>query len=128
MRQIGVLLPKESPIAPSFRLNYDLPTPIFEDNKGTRDMIEAGRVTSNLKHLDLPVTYLHILHESATIKTAEATSKTMVANFLTKQETGPIHLRSTKWVTGRQNYPPINSPHYAELTKQFCFPCSNVLL
>lgn len=117
LRQIGVLLPSSSPITPSFKLNYELPTPVFEDNKGTRDMLAAGRVTSNLKHIDVPLTYLHTLHESSIIKTAEASSKTMLANFMTKQETGPTHLRSTKWATGREYYPPCNSDHYAELTK-----------
>jgi len=99
-------------------LNYELPTPVFEDNKGTREMLAAGRVTSNLKHIDVPLAYLNTLHESSTIKTATAISKTMLANFMTKQETGPSHLRSTKWATGREYYPPPrNSAHFAELTK-----------
>lgn len=125
MRQIGILFPHASPISSSFKLNYTLPTPVFEDNKGTRDMIAAGRVTSNLKHVDIPLTYLHALHESGTLKTsappvlktAAASSRTMLANFMTKQESGPNHIKSTKWVTGRQHYPSINSDHYAILTK-----------
>ena len=117
LRQIGLALPSASPILPSFRLNYELPSPIFEDNKGTRDMLAAGRVTSNLKHIDIPLTYLHGLHESGTITTSRANSHTMVANFITKQETGPQHLKSTKWITGRENYPPRNSNHFKEMTK-----------
>lgn len=91
-------IPKASPVLPLFWLNYTQPSPIFEENKGTRDMLAAGKVTSNLKHVDIPLTYLHALHESATIKTLEASSGTVMANFLTKQETGPQHLESTKWV------------------------------
>ena len=116
-RQIGLTIPVASPILPSFALNYKMPTSIFEDNKGTRDMLSAGRITSNLKHIDIPLTYLHSLHESGTICTKAAGSKTMLANFLTKQETGPIHLKSTQWITGRKNYPPVTSTHYQELTK-----------
>ena len=116
LRQIGVLIPKSSPILPSFQLNYQLPTPVFEDNKGTRDMLAAGKVTSNLKHIDVPLTYLHSLHESATITTKTAQSSTMMANFMTKQETGPQHIKSTKWVTGRQFYPPHSSEHFRLLT------------
>ena len=117
MRQIGVTLPTASPVLPSFKLNYDMPSPIFEDNKGTRDMLAAGKVTSNLKHVDIPLTYLHSLHESGTIKTSRANSSTMVANFLTKQETGPQHIKSTKWITGRQYYPPRSSDHFKTLTE-----------
>jgi len=117
LRQIGLALPHASPILPSFRLNYEMPSPIFEDNKGTRDMLAAGKVTSNLKHVDIPLTYLHSLHESATITTSRANSATMVANFLTKQETGPQHIKSTKWITGRQYYPPRTSNHFKTLTQ-----------
>ena len=117
LQQIGVVLAEPSPINASFKSSYELPTPVFEDNKGTRDMLAAGRVISNFKHIDIPLTYLHTLHESSTIKTATATSKTMLANFMTKQETGPSHLRSTKWATGREYYAPHKSAHYAELTK-----------
>ena len=49
--QIGLTIPTASPIFPSFSLNYKLPTCIFEDNKRTRDMLAAGKVTSNLKQL-----------------------------------------------------------------------------
>jgi len=116
LRQIGVVLSDFSPINASFKLNYELPTPVFEDNKGTREMLAAGRVTS-LKHIDVLLMYLNTLHESSTIKTATAISKTMLANFMTKQETGPSHLCSTKWATGREYYPPRNLAHFAELTK-----------
>jgi len=81
-------------------------------------MLAAGKVTSNLKHVDIPLTYLHALHESATITTSKANSSTMVANFLTKQETGPQHIKSTKWITGRQYYPPPSSEHFKTLTKE----------
>ena len=117
LRQIGISLPHSSPILPSFKLNYNLPTPIFEDNKGTRDMLAARKVTSNLKHIDIPLTYLHSLHASSVISTAKATSSTMLANFTTKQETGPQHIRSTKRITGREFYPPITSEHFKTLTK-----------
>jgi len=117
LRQIGLTLPQASPVLPSFQLNYTLPTPIFEDNKGTRDMLAAGKVTSNLKHVDIPLTYLHSLHESSTITTLRAGSTTMVANFLTKQETGPQHLKSIRWISGRQYYPSRNSEHFKLLTK-----------
>jgi len=118
LRQIGLTMPKASPpVLPSFALNYELPSPIFEDNKGTRDMLAAGKVTSNLKHVDIPLTYLHSLHESSTITTSRAGTSTMVANFLTKQETGPQHMKSTKWITGRQYYPPRNPDHYKLLAK-----------
>jgi len=117
LRQIGMSIPSASPVLPSFALSYEMPSPVFEDNKGTRDMLAAGKVTSNLKHVDIPLTYLHALHESATITTKAASSSTMAANFLTKQETGPQHLKSLKWISGREYYPPRTSDHFMELSK-----------
>ena len=38
---MGVHLREASPVMTNFEANYNSPTPIFEDNKGTRDMLEA---------------------------------------------------------------------------------------
>ena len=55
MQQIGLRLRDATPVIPSFETNFNSPTPIFEDNKGTRDMLNAEQLTSNLKHMDISV-------------------------------------------------------------------------
>ena len=46
MQQIGLSIPNPTPIVLALENNYNSPTPIFEDNKGTRDMIDANKITS----------------------------------------------------------------------------------
>ena len=66
LQQIGQLLLKPSHLFTSLRTCYDKPTQIFEDNKGTIDMCAAEWVTSNHKHIDALLQYLHELHEKGT--------------------------------------------------------------
>ena len=117
MQQIGVRLRDASPILASFVTNFNSPTPIFEDNKGTRDMLDAQQTTSNLKHLDVPLTYVHEQHENSVILCLPCKSEHMFADTMTKQETGPKHLQARDWYVGKKFYPPVNSKHYQLLTK-----------
>lgn len=117
IHQMGIRLRDASPILANFDANYNSPTPIFEDNKGTRDMLQAQQVTSNLKHMDIPLRYVHEEHENGALLCLPCSSENMFADTLTKQETGPKHLLARKWYVGHRFYPPVNSQHYQELTK-----------
>ena len=116
MQQIGLSIPDPTPIVSALENNYNSPTPIFEDNKGTRDMIHANKITSNLKHIDLPLKYVHQLNEAGTLICLPCDSQNMFADTFTKQETGPKHLQARKWYMGQKFYPPVNSEHYKLLT------------
>ena len=117
IQQIGLSIPNPTPIVSSLQHNYNSPTPIFEDNKGTRDMIDAMKVTSNLKHIELPLKYVHELNESGTLLCLPCDSQNMFADTFTKQETGPKHLQARRWYMGQKFYPPVNSEHYKLLTR-----------
>lgn len=45
LQQIGIRLKDATPILTSFSDIFNSPTPIFEDNKGTRDMLAAQQTT-----------------------------------------------------------------------------------
>ena len=117
LQQIGIQLREATPILTNFETNYNRPTPIFEDNKGTRDMLAAQQVTSNLKHIDIPLRYVHEEHEYGGLVCLPCSSENMFADSLTKQETGPKHILARNWYVGHCFYPPVNSKHYKELTK-----------
>ena len=87
MQQIGMSIKDPSPILSALENNYNSATPIFEDNKGTRDLIDANKVTSNLKHIDLPLKYVHELNECGTLTCMPCASQNMFADTFTKQET-----------------------------------------
>ena len=64
LQQLGRLLYKPTPVYQSLNQNTKMPTPIYEDSKGCRDMLKAQRVTANLKHLEIPFQFMHGLHYS----------------------------------------------------------------
>ena len=59
LQQIGQLLVDTSPMFTCFKTGHEQPTTIFEDNKGAHNMFKLGRVTNNLKHLDILLEFMH---------------------------------------------------------------------
>ena len=116
LQQLGHHLHRPSTIHTSMSIHSSQPTCIFEDNKGARDCISAGRITSNLKHVDVPLTYLHEQHENGSLACKPCPSNLMQADMLTKQLTGPKHHEQTQWNFGYRYYPPTNSEHYKLLS------------
>ena len=100
LQQLGMLLYNPSPIHSAINQNLKMPSPIFEDNKGCRDMLQAQRVTSNLKHMEIPFQYMHGLHFCGTLTCLPCGTKLMFADTLTKQETGPKHAQGRNWYMG----------------------------
>ena len=77
LQQIGIRLKDACPVLANFNANLKFPTPIFEDNKGTRDMIDARQVTTNLRHVDIPLHYVHELHENGVVTCLPCSSEHM---------------------------------------------------
>ena len=117
LQQLGIRLHGATPVLANFDANFTSPTPIFEDNKGTRDMLNAEQTTSNLKYMDVPLHYVHEQHEYSVITCLPCGSKNMFADTMTKQETGTKHIHARNWYVGKKFYPPVNSDHYKLLTK-----------
>lgn len=98
-------------------LGYPLsePTPMFEDNNGTHDLIEAGRMTPGLKHIDVPLCYIHQKHKSGEFIVKECSTHLMLADGLNKALSGPIIRHHSNIYTGRRYAPPPTSEHYTLL-------------
>ena len=60
------------------------PTPVHEDNKGTCDLIEAGRQTPRIKHVDIPLCYLHQKYKSGEFTIHQCSTHLMLADGLNK--------------------------------------------
>lgn len=112
IQQIGIRVRDAYPILANFETNFNSPTPIFEDNIGTRDVLDAQQTTSNLKYMDVPLTYVHEQHENSVILCLPCKSEHVFADTMTKQEIGPKHLHACDWYVGKKFYPPVNSKHY----------------
>ena len=95
------------------------PTIIFEDNKGTSDIVRAGRLTPRVKHIDIPLCYIHEQNAIKSFDIAECPSHLMLADGLNKALTGPVIQRHSRWYTGYRYYPKPGTQHSIELMK----PC-----
>lgn len=95
------------------------PTPMFEDNKGTFDLIEAGRLTPRSKHIDVPLCYVYEKYKSGEFIVSECSMHLMLADGLNKALPGPTLKHHSNIYTGRRFLPPKDSFHYTELIR-FC--------
>ena len=92
------------------------PTVIFEDNKGTSDIVRAGRLTPRVKHIDVPLCYIHQQNQLQSFDVAECPTHLMLADGLNKALAGPTIKRHSRWYTGHRYYPKPGSAHYNAIT------------
>ena len=76
----------------------------------------SDRVTSNLKHVDLPLQYMHDIHEMAILQCVKCSTHVQWADMFTKQAPGIIHINPCGCYMGRRFYPPVGTEHYMLLT------------
>ena len=71
-------------------------------------MIAAERVTSNLNHIDLPLTYIHQQSRNGSIKSVQCPSRHLWAK----------HLAARNNYTCKRFHPPHTSEHHKLLTER----------
>lgn len=93
------------------------PTPVFEDNKGTLDLIKKGCQTHCAKHVNVRLCYLHEKHKSGEFIVHECSTDLMLADGLNKALTGPAICRHSYIYTGRRFLPLSTTQHFKDLTR-----------
>jgi len=93
------------------------PTTIFEDNQGTSDIVNAGRLTPRVKHIDIPLCFIHDHHKQGSFEVKRCHTTLMLADGLNKALAGPVIKRHSDQYTGKRFYPKQNSPHHNALLK-----------
>ena len=73
------------------------PTPHYEDNTMVINIAHAHRVTPRLKHMDLPVCYIHNEYRLGTFTTSYRESRFMLPDFITKAHSVPSLLHILSW-------------------------------
>ena len=81
-------------------------------------MFKSGRVTSNLKHIDLPLQYMHDIHERGILQCVPCSTHVQWADTFTKQASGALHLSHRRWYTGKRFHPPVGSDHHNKMTSR----------
>ena len=88
------------------------PTVHWEDNTSCISVVEAKRVTTRVKHIDIPVCFLQEQFDNGLFLPKYEKSSFMPADMCTKPCSGPIISRSTKWMTGFRFYSTSETEHY----------------
>ena len=74
--------------------------------------MQAGRLTPRVKHIDIPLKYLHDQHKDGIFEVQKCSTHLMLADYLNKPLPGPSIHRITAINVGRRFYPPLHTPHY----------------
>ena len=93
-------------------LHTGAPTVHWKDNKSCISVVEYKRVNPTVEHIDIPVCFLQEQFENGLFLPKYEKSSVMPADMYTKPCSGPIIIRSNKWVTGFRFYPTSETEHY----------------
>ena len=93
-------------------LQTGAPTVHWEDNTSCISVVEAKIVTPIVKHIDIPVFFLQEKFYNGLFLPKYENSSVVPADMCTKPCSGPIIIRSTKWMTGFIFYPTSETEHY----------------
>ena len=76
------------------------PTKVYEDNEAVASTVTSHRITPRLRHIDIPLCYLHDEHAKGAFEVVKAPGRMQIANMGTKPESGPAILRNSSLSMG----------------------------
>ena len=97
-------------------------TPGYKNNQPTIDMIKAGKVTTHVKHIAVPVACLNEQCFCGMVEPMHLDAKIQPADMGTKPISGPLPHDHFWNVCGAQFYPSESSEHYKSLELHVCNP------
>ena len=88
------------------------PLQIFEDSQPCIDALKANTVTSRVKHIAVPIHYIHQQITAGKVDFQKIDTKLNLADSGTKPNPSPTHFRQWNQAIGVRFYPPKDSEHY----------------
>lgn len=88
------------------------PLTIFEDSQPCIDVLKANTVTSRVKHIAVPIHFIHQLISQGRIDILKIDTNLNLADSGTKPNSAPVHFRQFDQAIGVRFYPPPESEHY----------------
>lgn len=76
------------------------PTRHHEDNQPSINIISANKVTSRVRHVHIPICYMHYHYDCGTFAPSFCKGTLMCADICTKPTAGPLHHRHFNWLRG----------------------------
>ena len=89
-----------------------LPTPIYKDSQLCIDVLEAKAVTTQVKHIAVPIHFIHEHTNDGRFVMRKIGTNLNLSDSGTKPNPAPIHFRQYDHTTGVRFYPPKESGHY----------------
>ena len=89
-----------------------LPTHIYEDSQPCIDVLEAKTVTSQVKHIAVPIHFIHDQIQNGIFVMRKIGTNLNLCDSGTKPNPASIHFRQYDHTSGVRFYPPPNSSHY----------------
>ena len=94
------------------------PTPLHEDNSAVISPVKANKITSRMRHVDIPLCCMHNEYNLQTFDIGHCPSKIMITNFLTKPLSAPSLARETAFAMGHMHLQTIGEDHFNRLTSR----------
>lgn len=91
------------------------PFPLYIDSKPCIDSLEANTVTTRVKHIAVPIKFIHEKITLDRIKLNWIDTTLNLADSGTKPNPSPTHFRHYDYLIGVRFYPPKGSEHYTLL-------------
>ena len=88
------------------------PHPIFLDSQPCIDAVEANTVTTRVKHIAVPIHFIHEHIEASRIRTDKIDTTLNIADSGTKPNPSPTLFRHYDFVIGVRHYPLPDTEHY----------------
>ena len=92
------------------------PTKAYEDNGAVVYSVLSHRITPRLRHVGIPICYLHHEHGNGLFEATSIPYRIQFANTCTKPESGPRLMRSSSIAMGHSHIRQLPQEPYDQLT------------
>ena len=99
------------------------PTKAYEDNKAAVSSVASHCITPRLRHIDIPLCYLHDEQAKGAFEVIKTPSRMQMANMGAKPETGPSMLRNASLCMGHAHLKNLPDDQYALLCEPAPVSC-----
>jgi len=106
------LIQNARPILKHLGMTIKDATTVYEDSQPTIDIVQANHLTTRVKHIAVPIAYIHEQYVLLTVKPEKLLGRLQPADMGTKALPGPQVDRHFEYASGARFYPPAGSEHY----------------
>ncbi len=99
----------------SIGIHLSTPSPTFEDNQGTINLIRSQRLTDTVRHHAVKIAWLNEQFEHRHLKPSYTKTNLMLCDCITKPSNGAKLFEQISYAIGQRYYPTIDSQHYHDL-------------